>query len=1028
MAGARRRSRRLRIAVGIAAGTVALYAVLGFLVAPAVLRSQMLRRVGDLTERPVSVERVRVNPFALSVTIEGFLVKSREGQPLASFDRLYVNFDLPGLLRKQVGVRELSIDRPYFHPFLDGNGDLNVADVVRKLSASDGKPKPPPKPGGVVFAVGWLRITGAQIDFSDRSRRRAFETTVGPLSLELRNFKTRYVEGDGQYALSGRTESGEQFSWKGVVGIEPIRSRGTFAFEDLRVPKYAPYYQDSTSAEVRQGKLRLEATYDLEWGTDTRRVRIVDGSLALTDLLVGPRGGGEASIELSRFEVSGFQTDVLTSQGSIARVSLGGGRIRARRSRDGRIDLRDLLAPPPADAAAAGGATPGGAVPAAGGSAGASEGPGSAEGGRAPGNATARARSRDEPRALVAELVADGLRVEFTDEVPERPVRIDLDVTRAALARLSSDRGAQAAVDADVRVNGGGRVAVKGTLRPRGRSGDLDLDVEGLELAPFSPYLAGALDARIDQATLGVKGHATFDASGPEPDWTFRGDARIDRLRMAEGERGPEILRWRSLRVDGVDATPARTAVAAVRLLEPSLRVVVSEAGVRNLDVVLRRGAAAPPRAGDGPGGGGGEVAAPAPAPATGASGASEPSPRPWSVGVVQLTRGRASFADRSVKPPATLDVTDLDVVVRGLSSQPRSRAQVRLDARVGGGPVSVSGTLQPRLLGDATDLAVRGKGVDLLALGPYVGKYAGYELLKGKLDVDLRYTVRARTVDGQNLARIDQFTLGEATGSPDATSLPVKLGLAILTDRDGVIDVDLPVSGSVDDPDFSVGRMVWHAAGNLFTKLVTAPFAALGKLFGGGAGESLERVEFQAGSAALDPAAENTLGVLGKALRERPALRLEVEGAADEASDGAAVRRALAQEEVRRAKWSALRARDASLSLDAVTVEPAEYPRWLAAAWKAIPSQPDPAAADGKTAAPRDQKVLPAPEEMEAALAAAVVVPPETFRELAARRAEGARDRLLAGGDLDPARVFVATGGERARKEGGARAWFTLR
>jgi hypothetical protein len=376
------------------------------------------------------------------------------------------------------------------------------------------------------------------------------------------------------------------------------------------------------------------------------------------------------------------------------------------------------------------------------------------------------------------------------------------------------------------------------------------------------------------------------------------------------------------------------------------------------------------------------------------------------------------------------MDLSDLDLVARGLSSDPRSRAQVRLDARVGGGPLSVAGTLQPRLVGDATDLAIRGKGVDLVALGPYVGKFAGYELVKGKLDVDLRYTVKMRTVEGQNVARIDQFTLGDATNSPDATSLPVKLGLAILTNRDGVIEIDVPVTGSVDDPDFSVGKMVWRAVGNLFTKLVTAPFAALGKLFGGGEGQSLERVEFPPGEAGIDPAADQTLGVLARALRERPALRLEIEGSADEAADGAAIRRTQAREEVRRAKWEALRAKEKGLSLEAVKVEPAEYARWLTAAWKAIPPQPgaapDGRAQDGK-APPKDPKALPAPEEMEAALAAAASVPPEAYRELAARRADAARERLLAAGDLDPARVFVATGGEGARKEGGAKAFFSL-
>jgi hypothetical protein len=492
---------------------------------------------------------------------------------------------------------------------------------------------------------------------------------------------------------------------------------------------------------------------------------------------------------------------------------------------------------------------------------------------------------------------------------------------------------------------------------------------------------------------------------------------------MTDGRQGEEFLRWKSLRLEGVDAAPGRTAMRSVRLLEPRLRAVTWEDGTRNLDVVARRGPAAPATGGEGKEAEATKPAAPAPAAAPAAHA------QRWSIGTLQVTNGRAAFVDRSVKPAVSMEMTDVTVVVRGLSSEQRGSAQVQADARVGGAPLSVSGKLHPRFLGDATDLVVKSHAIDLTPLGPYVARYAGYDLQKGKLDVDLRYVVKERTLEAQNVARIDQFTLGDERPGPDVTSLPVKLGLAILTDKDGVIEIDVPMSGSIDDPDFSVGRMVWKAIGNLFTKLVTAPFAALGKLFGGGGGENLERIDFVAGGVALDPAAEKTVGVLGKALRERPALRLEVEGTSDEVADGAALRKEQARLDVRRAKWAALRGKQPGLALDSVQVGPEEYPRWLAVAFAAIPPVPGavPEPVAGAPAGKAGKETL-APEEMEAALAATARVPPEAYLELAARRADAARDRLLAGGDLDPARVFVSAGGERARKEAGARAYFQLR
>ena len=980
---------RRRVLLAGAAGVISLYALLGFVVAPWVLRGQIVKQVGSLTGRTVAVERVRVNPFALSVTVEGFLVKDLDGSRLASLNRLYVNAALKGLLRREVGVEDLQIDRPYLHAGLDARGQLNVADILKRFAAGDeGKAPPARGEGSVVFVVGHLRISEAQIDFTDRSRRRPFETTVGPISLELRKFRT-HRDSQSPYTFSGRTESGERFAWSGDVFIEPIRSKGTFTIEELLLPKYAPYYQDSTAAEIRKGVLGLKATYDLEWGAEKRMVKIVDGSLSLRDLVIGRRDGGDPVIELPRYDVAGFHADVLTRDTSIDRMGLEGGRIRLRRQAAGAIDLVTLLRPPPPDETAPD-------APATGSSA-----QGAPRGGKA-------------PAFRIGELSVKGVRFELEDAVPSPPVEATMDVERLVLGGLSTNPAATASIDTQVRIDGSGLVSARGSLRPLQAAGDLEVVVERLDLAPLTPYLADVLEARLEEAILGVKGHATFDGSRAEPAWAFRGDLRIDGLRMADGRHGEEFLRWRSLRLEGVDAAPGRTALRSVRLLEPRLRAVIWEDGVRNLDVVARRERGPPDPAGDA------QPAAPPAQPAlTGAPAARE---QRWSIGTLQITNGRAELIDRSVKPAAALGITDLTAVVRGLSSEPRSSAQVRADARAGGAPISISGNLQPRFLGDATDLAIQSRAIDLTPLGPYVAKFAGYELNKGKLDLDLRYTVKARTLEAQNVARIDQFTLGEERPGPDVTSLPVKLGLAILTDKDGVIEIDVPMSGSIDDPDFSVGRMVWKAVGNLFTKLVTAPFAALGKLFGGGGGETLERVDFAAGSAGLPPEAEKTLGVLGKALRERPGLRLEVEGAADETADGAALRREQARLEVRRAKWAALREKQKGLSLDAVEVTPEEYPRWLAVAFAAIP--PPPGAAPEARAA----RTSVVPAEMEAALAAAAVVPPEAYRDLADRRAGAARERLLGGGDLDPTRVFVAAGGVRARKEGGARVYFELK
>ena len=469
--------------------------------------------------------------------------------------------------------------------------------------------------------MGHLRISEAQIDFTDRSRRRPFDTTVGPISLELKKFRTRR-DNQSPYSFSGRTESGEKFAWSGNVLIEPIRSKGTFTFDDLQLPKYAPYYQDATGAEIRKGVLGLKATYDLEWGTERRVVKIVDGSASLRDLVVGRRDGGDPAIELPRFDVAGFHADVLTQELAITRMALEGGWIRVRRGPDGAIDLVSLLRRPPPDKAAA---------------------PGSPDAGS---SAPAAPREARPPTFQLGELSVKEVRFEVEDAVPSPAVEAEVDVERLVLTGLSNDPAGTTTLDGVARVDGTGRVIARGTVRPLQSSGDVELLVENLDISPLTPYLAGLLDASLEEAVLGVKGRATFDAAKADPNLVLPGRLPAGRAahdgRTARGgvpaleEPAPGGHR-RGARQDGAAFDPAAGAAA--------LRAVIREDGVRNLDVVARR---EPARSRPGQGEAGAEAAPPRATAAPGAFGRSR-----RSAGQSGPSRSRtdaSALVDRSVE------------------------------------------------------------------------------------------------------------------------------------------------------------------------------------------------------------------------------------------------------------------------------------------------------------------------------------------------------------------------------------------
>ncbi|HSN14685.1 MAG TPA: DUF748 domain-containing protein, partial [Anaeromyxobacteraceae bacterium] len=567
------------------------------------------------------------------------------------------------------------------------------------------------------------------------------------------------------------------------------------------------------------------------------------------------------------------------------------------------------------------------------------------------------------------------------------------------LEGLRSDPSSTSQLAASLVWNGRGRVSAKGTVKPFGNAGTLDLDVTDLDLPLLQPYLERDVSARLVDGRVGVKARVEFDASRPVARWTFAGDFRLDGLAVAENGN-EDLLRWRALEVTGIQAgsAPPRASVRLVKLVDPRAKVYVWENGETSIVRALRPGKPPRPAAG---------------APAT----ARAPAAPAWrtSIGAVRVVRGRASFVDKSVAPPALVNVTDSEVTVRNLSSDPKVRSAVDVRLQIeGASPLQVTGTVNPLQTDAFTDLAITSKGVDLSPVGPYSGKFLGYGIQKGKLDLDLRYKVEKRVLAATNVVRVNQFTLGNATASPDATKIPVRLALALLKDKDGVILLDVPIEGRLDDPEFHLGKVIWRTILNLLVKVAASPFKALAALAGGGEAD-LSMVEFTPGTADPLPQGQDALARLARSLAQRPELGLELEGSADAEHDGPALRRAAVERSIRRARAAAMRPPPASV--DEVSVSADERARLLRQAYDAAFP-----AAERKRGEP-----APTQQQMEERLVSAAQVPADAYGALAAERAQRARAALLAAG-LDQSRLFLTQGGGRAGEEKGPRVYFSVR
>jgi hypothetical protein len=396
----------------------------------------------------------------------------------------------------------------------------------------------------------------------------------------------------------------------------------------------------------------------------------------------------------------------------------------------------------------------------------------------------------------------------------------------------------------------------------------------------------------------------------------------------------------------------------------------------------------------------------------------------PIKIGKLILRKGQVRFTDNFIKPNYTANLMNFGGTVSGLSSDPNSNANVDLKGLVNSAPLAVSGRVNP-LKGDLSlDLHAEVHGMEMAPLSPYSGRYIGYGIEKGKLSFEVNYKVENRVLTAQNRLILEQLTLGDKVESPNAVNLPVSFALALLRDRNGVIDVNLPIGGSLDDPQFSVGGIIVKIFVNIITKAVTAPFSLISSMFGGG--EELSYLAFDSGRARLGDKAEDKLKSMAKALNDRPALKLEITGRYDPQADREGLKRALIDRKVRALKLKDMVARGESVDASKVTVTQQEYPVLLKRVYK-----------DEKFSKPRNmiglQKDLPV-ADMEKLMIDNTTISDADLVDLGNRRAQAAKDWLTADGRVPADRIFIlaAKPGGASQKQGenapAARVDFSLR
>jgi hypothetical protein len=1025
-------------AAAVPLALVGLYALVGFKIAPKIARDQAQAFVREHYARELAIGTINIQPFTLQVEVRDLALPDADGKPMLGFERLFVDFEVASLWNRAFTFKDVTVEAPAVRVVVRPDGSLNLAD----LALPDEEPEQP-TPSVWVQS---LAVDRGAIEFTDEARKTPLTRTFRAVGFGLKDFRTTPDGGD--FSFTARSPEDETFDWKGRFAIEPvISSSGEFKLGNLQAAGLLDFLGEARPFRATRGTIGLAGSYRVALNEQIELAVNVP-TIEFKDFSFRARGADTDWVQYPSLVISGTSIEMPAQAVKVEKVVLDGLAAQAWMNADGTINLQQMLdfsglegSEPVAAQVAAEPALPA-ATPSA-----------------APAPHAAPAAPERPWTVALGGFELTNASLAFEDRSSEPYKQFELAPVNLRVAGISLDMARPLPVQLDAVINGHARFDARGTLTPEPLAADFDIRLAKARMQLLQPWVLPVADLTITGGELDVTGKATLTPPGQDrPEVAFAGDITVTGFRSVDNALKQDFVNFDSLALTKVSyaMAPDSLGIDTITVRKPYARVIISPEQVINIAAVLdpqgtaaaleaRRAAAAAEarmtpaerrraekereaaaaaeekskkvtRKGE-------KAAAPP---------ALEPAPAdtfPIRIRALRIEGGRMNFSDYFVQPNFSADVQDLNGTVTGMSSAFESHARVDLKGKLGEfSPVSIAGELQPFAFDRYTDIGLKFENISLPILNPYSTPLAGYAIAKGKLTTDLHYRIENRNLDAQHKIRVDQLEWGEATATQGEATLPVKFATALLKDRQGVISLDVPVTGTLDDPTFRIGPIVWQVIKNIIVKAVTAPFALLGSLFAGA--EDAQFVDFAPGEATLDAATAERLGALAKSLVEKPELKLDVPLGALATLD----RPALADRAYRSAVEAVIAARHAKATqkgepLPAFdSLEPAERIEVLTVlVEQQTGSKPKaPEAPEPPEGTSREQAKMLAQqaelEFLEQTARSGISVSDLDLDKLGEQRALGVERALLSGGELEPARVFKVREGKVTDNEGKVR------
>jgi len=949
------------------------WTLFGFFGTPPLVQRAMTQAV-EGTGREFQVADVNVNPFALSLRIEELEIGDPDGTAVTRFDELYVNFQLSSIFRRAWTFDTIRLTRPHVEEERFADGGTRLQRLAEDLAGPPREPEAQTKETAPTrLVIHDLVLEDGRLGITDQLAS-GYHAEFGPIDVAAQNIST-LPDHAGENEVSIGMPGGGLISWRGDLQLVPLSSTGKLTVRGEGLPAILRYADHFLPVELEGRELDVNLDYSLKMQQNGLSIAAQNWNLRTSGISARMDGADEAFLKLREIALNGGRWRWPEKTVHAEALNLDGLDLLAWLDAQGNLNLLDALA--------------------------------------AEGSAAADSPDVADPgwQVSVGKLAVQDASVDFEDRTVPTPASLRFEDLSLTLSEVDNQEGTQMPAELSLKLASGGEVSYSGSVvaLPEIRL-DGQATVSGLVLPVLQPWLAQQAHLELLEGTLRLEA----DVTGIAPDaLVLTGSAGVSGLELLDARRDQRLAALQSLAVERfeLDVAGASLKTSVLDLQGGYGRIHIFEDQSTNLDGLAVDAEESP---------------AEAPDPSMPPVGEDEQSRFAITVGGIEVRDGSLDFADDSLPLPFQAAIRAIDGTLSTLATASTEPSSVKLEGRVNEfGEARIEGTISPWDFTRNTDIDVIFRNLQMATLTPYTVQYAGYAIEGGRLDMDLRYTLDQRQLKGENSIVIRELVLGDKVEHPNATSLPLKLAVALLKDSEGVIDVDLPVSGDLDDPAFEITGIIWKAIGNLITRVVTSPFRFLAGLVGVDS-EDFGTLSFSPGRADVSPPDREQLLKLADAMHQRPELSLVVKGVYDEALDLPALK-----EQAFEVRFEAARAERVEsgevgpIQAEAATLESLFMETFPETSLESIQAEHlRPPATASQEAGTQDVAVLDQPAYLNALrerLIEAREIGEAELRELATRRAENVVGALHWAGGEKPLAVRFSGEVERGEAEEGS-------